>query len=345
MHHICNPSCGCDYSRDDGRRFISRRRFITTASLAAMTPALPRAARGQAPATGGAAPGATTHPLIDIHMHQAPDNRRGAQGAGKNGEGGKGKPGGATARRTEAQFVAHQKNINAVATVILGANDHDHAFIKSDPSRYVRFASAGSADQDQRAVIEAALRNGARGIGELRYEGETAFTTAAIELARDFGVPILFHFQEANNAKAVYANFYRYVEKYPTVRFIGHAIDWWGAIDKNYSLAAGTYPRGRVTPGGLTDVWLGRYPNLHADLSATSGNTALLRDPDFAKDFVNRHQDKLMFGSDCPCPSGDVATCLSVIKLVALNQLELSDAVKQKIYLVNAQKLLGLKVS
>ena len=52
-----------------------------------------------------------------------------------------------------------------------------------------------------------------------------------------------------------------------------------------------------------------------------------------------------MFGSDCPCPSGSVATCWSVIKLVALNQLQLSDAVKQKIYLTNAQKLLGLKLA
>jgi predicted TIM-barrel fold metal-dependent hydrolase len=330
---------------------MSRRGFITTASLAAIVPALPQAARGQTPApapaartSGAAPPGTVTHPLIDIHMHQAPDNRRGTEAAPRNADAGRARQGGASAGRTEAQFLAHQKNINAVGTVILGANDHQYGFIDKDPSSYVRFASAGSDGDDRRAVIKRALESGARGIGELRYEGETAFTTAVVELARDFGVPILFHFQEANNAKAVYANFYRYIEKYPTVKFIGHAIDWWGAIDKNYSLAGGTYPRGRVTRGGLTDVWLARYPNLHADLSATSGNTALLRDPDFAKNFVNRHQDKLMFGSDCPCPSGNVATCWSVIKLVALNQLDLSDAVKQKIYLGNAQKLLGLKV-
>ena len=99
-----------------------------------------------------------------------------------------------------------------------------------------------------------------------------------------------------------------------------------------------------MTPGGLTDQWLTRYPNLYCDLSATSGNTALLRDPDFAKDFVIRHQNKIMFGSDCPCTSGTVASCWAVIKLVALNQLQLSDDVKQKIYLTNAQRLLNLKV-
>jgi uncharacterized protein len=294
---------------------MSRRTFLRTSSLAALAPALP---------------GAKTHPLIDIHMHQTP-----AKGAAARG--------GPT--RTEQQFLAHQKSINAVATVILGANDHRFGFIEKDPSRYVRFVGAGPAGEDRRASIERALQKGARGIGELRYEGETPFTTSVIELARDFKVPILFHFQEADNAAAVYANFYRYLEKYPTVSFIGHAIDWWGAIDKSYSLGGGNYPRGRVTRGGLTDLWLGRYPNLHGDLSATSGNTALLRDPDFSKELLERHQDKLMFGSDCPCPGGSGATCLSIIKLVALNQLRLSPAIEQKIYLANAQKLFGLKVT
>jgi hypothetical protein len=95
----------------------------------------------------------------------------------------------------------------------------------------------------------------------------------------------------------------RYIETFPTVKFIGHAIDWWGAIDRNYSLEKGNYPRGRVTPRGLTDQWLTRYPNLYCDLSATSGDTSLLRDPDFAKDFVIRHQNKIMFGTDCSCSS------------------------------------------
>jgi hypothetical protein len=38
-----------------------------------------------------------------------------------------------------------------------------------------------------------------------------------------------------------------------------------------------------------------------------------------------------------------VASCWAVIKLVALNQLQLADEVKQKIYLTNAQTLLNLK--
>jgi hypothetical protein len=54
----------------------------------------------------------------------------------------------------------------------------------------------------------------------------------------------------------------------------------------------------------VTDKWLSDYPNLFGDLSANSGNNALSRDPSFTADFLQRHQDKLFFGSDCSCADG-----------------------------------------
>ena len=52
-------------------------------------------------------------------------------------------------------------------------------------------------------------------------------------------------------------------------------------------------------PGSMSD-----YPNLYGDLAANSGNNALSRDPEFTGDFLKRHQDKLIFGSDCACNDG-----------------------------------------
>jgi predicted TIM-barrel fold metal-dependent hydrolase len=57
----------------------------------------------------------------------------------------------------------------------------------------------------------------------------------------------------------------------------------------------------------LTDRWLSDFPNLYGDLSANSGNNALSRDPDFSRDFIARHQTKLIFGSDCSCTDGNGA--------------------------------------
>jgi predicted TIM-barrel fold metal-dependent hydrolase len=318
---------------------MTRRDFLTVASMATVAAAVPNLP-GQTPppqtktARAGNGGGAT-HPLIDIHVHQLADSMRGGF-AGKTGGGGS---------RTEAQFLAHQKAVNAIGSVILGGNDYDYEFIKAEPDRYVRFAAANPQGPDRAAMVEQALKNGAKGIGEHRWEGDIPFSWAILDMARDFKVPILFHFEESAYPKGVYKDFYKVIEKYPTVTFIGHAIDWWGSIDKNYDPRRGNYPRGRVTPGGLTDIWLGRYPNLYCDLSAQSGNTALMRDPEFSADFVTRHQDKIMFGSDCTCTTGGMPTCWSGIKLVALNFLQLSEEVQQKIYLTNAGRMFNLKVT
>ncbi len=39
-------------------------------------------------------------------------------------------------------------------------------------------------------------------------------------------------------------------------------------------------------------------------MSAVSCNNAMARDPEFTADFLKRHQDKLLFGSDCSCSDG-----------------------------------------
>ena len=64
------------------------------------------------------------------------------------------------------------------------------------------------------------------------------------------------------------------------------------------------YPSGPIARGGITDKLLSDYPNLFGDCSANSGNNALSRDPSFTADFLKRHQDKLLFGSDCSCADG-----------------------------------------
>ena len=44
------------------------------------------------------------------------------------------------------------------------------------------------------------------------------------------------------------------------------------------------------------------YPNIYGDLSAGSGNGALGRDLEFAKAFITRRADRLMFGTDYLSP-------------------------------------------
>jgi predicted TIM-barrel fold metal-dependent hydrolase len=97
---------------------------------------------------------------------------------------------------------------------------------------------------------------------------------------------------------------------------------------------------------------LADFPNLFGDLSANSGRNALARDPGFTADFLKRHQNKLMFGSDCSCADGNGAgqhskqpliagKCVARETLAALKQAA-SPAVFRKLVWVNAVKLLNL---
>ena len=94
--------------------------------------------------------------------------------------------------------------------------------------------------------------------------------------------------------------------------------------------------------GGLTDRWLADYPNLYGDLSAGSGNGALVRDPSFTKEFLTRHQDKLMYGSDCFCGPGRGPQCHAAAKLGFLKQFCASDEIRKKLLYGNAHKLLKI---
>ena len=97
-----------------------------------------------------------------------------------------------------------------------------------------------------------------------------------------------------------------------------------------------------VTAGGLTDRLLSDDPNMFGDTSAGSGLNALTRDPDHAREFLARQQDKLLFGSDCDDTIGEGAKCQGAQILAALRELSPNKAVERKILYGNANKLLRL---
>jgi predicted TIM-barrel fold metal-dependent hydrolase len=160
------------------------------------------------------------------------------------------------------------------------------------------------------------------------------------DIAKDHGVPVLMHFQH-NVYNLGFERFHRMLEMYPTVNFIGHAQTWWGNIDKNHNQAV-MYPKGPVTPGGITDRLLSNYSNIYGDLSAGSGLNALLRDEDHARDFLQRHQDKLVYGSDCNDRVGSGNACSGSQQLATVRQLAPDAQAVRKMLYGNAARLLKI---
>jgi predicted TIM-barrel fold metal-dependent hydrolase len=173
------------------------------------------------------------------------------------------------------------------------------------------FASADITRPDAEKLLTAAVKSGAIGLGELKFHVEAAGPELQrmYALAAELNVPILVHFQEVPHTptEGVFAtgwkNFELMLKRFPNTKFVGHADAFWANLSADYANEA-AYPTGKIKLGGITDRLLSDYPHLYADLSANSGNNGLSRDPEFTEGFLKRHQEKLIFGSDCACSDG-----------------------------------------
>src|SRR4051794_28291599 len=170
--------------------------------------------------------------------------------------------------RTNEELIAHQDKMGIARTVLLpagsryglaagaGGNDTVVELARAWPNRFVFFANELPDIPEAKQVIEKYLKMGAKGIGEQKFhvECDSPYMQKIAEIARDHHVPVLMHF-EHNMYNLGFERFGKMLEKYPTVNFIGHAQTWWGNVDKNHQQTV-MYPKGSVTPGGLTDRYL-----------------------------------------------------------------------------------------
>jgi predicted TIM-barrel fold metal-dependent hydrolase len=281
-------------------------------------------------------------PIIDIHQHT---NYSG---------------------RTDEQLIAHQRAMGITQTILLpagtpvdrpsthngksnglaaqcGGNETALSLHKALPKEFIFGANEVTDLPEARTEIAKCLKLGAVIIGEQKFavDCDSPHIEMVAELAQEYRVPVLLHFQfETYNLR--FERFHKILEKYPKVNFIGHAQTWWANIDKNHTDQSVLYPKTKVTPGGLTDRWLTQYPNLYGDLSAGSGLNALLRDEDHTRGFLERHQDKLLYGSDCNDTIGRGPGCQGAQTIVAIRRLSASKAVERKLLHENAKKLFRL---
>lgn len=323
---------------------LSRRAFLGASGLA-----LAGAGCG---APGSPAPGAD--PIIDIHQHTS-------YGGNRDKEGNVSVPG-----RTDEQLIAHQRTMGVTRTILLPAgretvrgSTHEGksngllgtctgnqacARLAGEHPDLFSFGSNEVPDlPDAPEVIATFLRAGAVVIGEQKFgvECDSPEMQRLYALAAEFQVPILMHWQH-KTYNAGFERFGEVLRRHPKTLFIGHAQTWWANIDRNHDDPSVLYPKTKVTAGGLTDRYLSDYPNLYGDMSANSGQGALTRDPDHARGFLERHQDRLVFGSDCADTLGQGPGCIGATTIGLIRSLAPSRAVERKILAGNAKSLFRL---
>ena len=147
---------------------------------------------------------------------------------------------------------------------------------------------------------------GAKGIGELtaNLPADDPMMHNLFHHAEKCGLPILFHVGQQGDDYGIVDGLGLHrieevLQKFPGLMLIGHSHKWWSEIsgDCSWENRAGN-PKGPVVPGGRVIELLRNYPNMYADLSAGSGENAVMRDPAFGYRFLEEFQDKLFFGVD-----------------------------------------------
>jgi predicted TIM-barrel fold metal-dependent hydrolase len=75
------------------------------------------------------------------------------------------------------------------------------------------------------------------------------------------------------------------------------------------------------------------------DLSAGSGLNAFKRDEDYAREFIRRHQDKLLYGSDCNDQDGHGSKCSGAGMIAAIRRLSPTKDIQRKLLYKNAKRV------
>lgn len=179
------------------------------------------------------------------------------------------------------------------------------------PGHMVRSVAVDASKPEADTHVREGLQNGAVSVGELKSHVALASPEMKriYDICAEMNVPVMMHIQDFPHFRGElpyntgYPEFHQVLQAHPNTKFIGHGDLFWAHISADVPTDRG-YPSGPVKLGGLTDRYLSDYPNMYADMSANSGNNALSRDPDFSRDFIDRHRTKLIFGSDCSCSDG-----------------------------------------
>lgn len=139
------------------------------------------------------------------------------------------------------------------------------------------------------------------------------------------GLPVMFHIDQGKNmVEPGMKRVDNVLNKFPNCKVIAHAY-WW-----------------RQLANGSCDRQLQEHPNLYADMSGAVVINQLNRDRKYAREFIIRNQDKLLWATDEGWWSfGDPAKQMND-HYTFFEELKLPDEVRRKIYRENSIKVYKL---
>ncbi len=178
-------------------------------------------------------------------------------------------------------------------------------------------------------ILKREIADGAVGFGEHYGVGlmfDDPKNLMLYEACEKVGLPVMFHIdQNKNMVEPGMERVDRVLKMYPKCKVVAHAY-WW-----------------RQLGSGVCDRQLQEHPNLYADMSGSVVVQVLSRDRKYAREFLIRNQDKILWATDEGWWSFGSQTKQMNQHYTFFEELDLPAEVRQKIYRGNAGKVYGLK--
>lgn len=300
---------------------------------------------------------------IDIHLHLGPQEVNHSQeqkghkvtyATGNTPHGPVMKMSGA------ADMVPHLKELGISKGIILSGGEEEGRMNNENAKEAAElvpgvYAWMCNLSEREPETVERRLRTyrdwGAVGVGEFAINRwiNSPFIEAVFAGAEKLSMPLLFHMSPEEGFNYGVADrpglplLEEALKKYPRLVFVGHSQPFWHEISgdaKEDRISRNSWGEGPVAAGGRLVHLLEAYPNLYCDLSANSGGHAIMRDESFGLKFLERFQDRLMFGTDM-C-SVEMVFPLGKWLDDKLEEGKIDETVYDKICVKNAQRIFGV---
>ncbi|MBO1264071.1 amidohydrolase family protein [Proteiniclasticum sp. SCR006] len=243
--------------------------------------------------------------IIDTHLHMAYDGLGGLTEMFKVSDG-------------EA-FVEYMNRNNVAHGIILSGGEYEGtigpnidvcALAHKYPDKFSWLCNVDITNQEnleERLAHYKAL--GAKGVGEfvMNYRLDDSRVQALLAACEKQDMAFLFHMSPKEGFNYGIIDEFGLplledaLKKYPNLRLVGHSQPVWyeigGDMPSDYD-KRNEYPEGPVKPGGRLPELLNKYKNFYCDLSANSAGNAIMRDPEFGYQFLEKFQDQLIFATD-----------------------------------------------
>ena len=184
------------------------------------------------------------------------------------------------------------------------------AIAEKYPDRFVWFCNVdprmGTAYANMRYLLEYYKSCGARGFGELTIPiyADDPMLEKLYTCLEELDLPMTIHISVPNSGRYGIMDelglprLEGILARHPGLKVLGHSQVFWSEIsgDNSDAIRDG-YPKGKVTPGRITDL-MRKYDNLYCDLSAGSGMNAMMRDKEHAVSFFREFADRILYGCD-----------------------------------------------